>query len=516
MNKELIINVTSNEITIALFEDKQLVELNKEKCKTGFAVGDIYLGKVKKIMPGLNAAFVNVGYEKDAFIHYLDLGPQFTTQQKLVNILTNNKKIPNFETMRLDKAMGKNGKISGFIASGQSILVQIAKEAISTKGPRLTCDMSLAGRNVVLIPFSNKVSISQKIRSAEERKRLKRIASEVLPNNYGVIIRTAAMGQQDEEIKHDILSLIERWKKVISGVRNSTAPALILNEENRTTTIIRDLLNGSFSSICIDDQTVYEEVREYIRTIAPEKEKIVKLYKGNVPIFDNFDVSKQIMSLFSKYVSLKKGAYLIIEHTEAMNVIDVNSGNRTKAEDNQEQTAMDVNLAAAKEIARQLRLRDLGGIVIIDFIDLHKAQNKQALYDEMVKLMATDKAKHTVLPLTKFGLMQITRQRVRPVAVQDVTDVCPTCNGTGRIEPTVLLDKKIENKISYLAQDAGHKYIKLRVSPYVSTYLNHGLWSLRRRWMWKYKIQLKIVADQSVGIVDVHYYDKEGKDLYKD
>ena len=222
MNKELIINVTSNEITIALFEDKQLVELNKEKCKTGFAVGDIYLGKVKKIMPGLNAAFVNVGYEKDAFIHYLDLGPQFTTQQKLVNILTNNKKIPNFETMRLDKAMGKNGKISGFIASGQSILVQIAKEAISTKGPRLTCDMSLAGRNVVLIPFSNKVSISQKIRSAEERKRLKRIASEVLPNNYGVIIRTAAMGQQDEEIKHDILSLIERWKKVISGVRNST------------------------------------------------------------------------------------------------------------------------------------------------------------------------------------------------------------------------------------------------------------------------------------------------------
>lgn len=294
MNKELIINVTSNEITIALFEDKQLVELNKEKCKTGFAVGDIYLGKVKKIMPGLNAAFVNVGYEKDAFIHYLDLGPQFTTQQKLVNILTNNKKIPNFETMRLDKAMGKNGKISGFIASGQSILVQIAKEAISTKGPRLTCDMSLAGRNVVLIPFSNKVSISQKIRSAEERKRLKRIASEVLPNNYGVIIRTAAMGQQDEEIKHDILSLIERWKKVISGVRNSTAPALILNEENRTTTIIRDLLNGSFSSICIDDQTVYEEVREYIRTIAPEKEKIVKLYKGNVPIFDNFDVSKQI------------------------------------------------------------------------------------------------------------------------------------------------------------------------------------------------------------------------------
>ena len=513
MNKELIINVTSNEITIALFEDKQLVELNKEKCKTGFAVGDIYLGKVKKIMPGLNAAFVNVGYEKDAFIHYLDLGPQFTTQQKLVNILTNNKKIPNFETMRLDKAMGKNGKISGFIASGQSILVQIAKEAISTKGPRLTCDMSLAGRNVVLIPFSNKVSISQKIRSAEERKRLKRIASEVLPNNYGVIIRTAAMGQQDEEIKHDILSLIERWKKVISGVRNSTAPALILNEENRTTTIIRDLLNGSFSSICIDDQTVYEEVREYIRTIAPEKEKIVKLYKGNVPIFDNFDVSKQIMSLFSKYVSLKKGAYLIIEHTEALHVVDVNSGNRAKVDNDQEQTAMDVNLAAAAEIARQLRLRDMGGIIVIDFIDLHKSENRTALVEKMREMMANDRAKHTILPLSKFGLMQITRQRVRPVAVESVSDVCPTCNGSGKIEPTVLLDKKIENQISFLTQDRGHKFIKLVVSPYVAAFLRKGLWSLRRRWEWKYKVRLEIAEDQSIGIVEIHYHDKKDNDL---
>ena len=513
MNKELIINVTSNEITIALFEDKQLVELNKEKCKTGFAVGDIYLGKVKKIMPGLNAAFVNVGYEKDAFIHYLDLGPQFTTQQKLVNILTNNKKIPNFETMRLDKAMGKNGKISGFIASGQSILVQIAKEAISTKGPRLTCDMSLAGRNVVLIPFSNKVSISQKIRSAEERKRLKRIASEVLPNNYGVIIRTAAMGQQDEEIKHDILSLIERWKKVISGVRNSTAPALILNEENRTTTIIRDLLNGSFSSICIDDQTVYEEVREYIRTIAPEKEKIVKLYKGNVPIFDNFDVSKQIMSLFSKYVSLKKGAYLIIEHTEALHVVDVNSGNRAKVDNDQERTAMDVNLAAAAEIARQLRLRDMGGIIVIDFIDLHKSENRNALVEEMRKLMAADRAKHTILPLSKFGLMQIMRQRVRPETQVDMREVCPACHGTGTVTPAALLDEQIENQIAYFAQDRGERYIRVRVNPVVAAFLKKGLFSLRLRWMMRYKCFIRVVANSHTGIIETKFFDRRNKEL---
>ena len=513
MNKELIINVTPSEIAIALFEDKQLVELNKEKCKTGYSVGDIYLGKVKKIMPGLNAAFVNIGYEKDAFIHYLDLGPQFTSLHKLVGTLTSGKRAPLFQNIRLDKAMGKTGKISGFIASGQPILAQIAKEAISTKGPRLTSDISLAGRNVVLIPFSNKISISQKIRSNEERNRLKRIASAVLPKNYGVIIRTAAMGQQDADIEHDITSLVRRWEKVLDGLRNQTPPSLILNEENRTTTIIRDLLNGSFSSIYVDDHTVYEEIREYIRMIAPDKEKIVKLYKGSTPIFDNFDVSKQIMSLFSKYVSLKKGAYLIIEHTEALHVVDVNSGNRAKVDNDQERTAMDVNLAAAAEIARQLRLRDMGGIIVIDFIDLHKAQNKQALFDEMVKLMSTDKAKHTVLPLTKFGLMQITRQRVRPVAVEEVSDVCPTCNGTGKIEPTVLLDKKIENQISFLTQDRGHKYIKLVVSPYVAAFLRKGIWSLRRRWEWKYKLRLRVVEDQSLGIVEVHYHDDKDNDL---
>lgn len=516
MNRELIVNVNPTEISIALCEDKVLVELNKEQCQTGFAVGDIYLGKVRKIMPGLNAAFVNIGHEKDAFIHYLDLGSQFSSLQKLVASYQPGKRGIRLDAMKLEPPIEKSGKISSYLQVGQTVMVQVAKEAISTKGPRLTADISLAGRNVVLVPFSSKVFLSQKIRSAEEKKRLKGIAAAVLPKNFGVIIRTAAVEAKDSDIEHDIRSLLDKWQKTLQNIRKNPAPAQLMSEMNRANTIIRDSLGGAFSQIVVDDEAMYHEIQNYIRQIEPQSEKLVKLYKGNVPIFDNFDISKQIKSLFAKYVSLRRGAYLIIEHTEAMNVIDVNSGNRTKVEDDQEQTAFDVNLAAAREIARQLRLRDLGGIVIIDFIDMHKAANRQLLYEEMNKLMATDKAKHTVLPLTKFGLMQITRQRVRPVAVQDVTDVCPTCNGTGRIEPTVLLDKKIENKISYLAQDAGHKYIKLRVSPYVSSYLNHGLWSLRRRWMWKYKIQLKIVADQSVGIVDVHYYDKEGKDLYKD
>ena len=484
MNRELIVNVNPTEISIALCEDKVLVELNKEQCQTGFSVGDIYLGKVRKIMPGLNAAFVNIGHEKDAFIHYLDLGSQFPSLQKLVASQQPGKRGMRVEGMKL---VEKTGKIGDYLQVGQNIMVQIAKEAISTKGPRLTSDISLAGRNVVLVPFSSKVFLSQKIRSADEKKRLKRIAAAVLPKNFGVIIRTAAMEAKDEDIEHDIQSQIDRWRKTCAAIKKSTPPAQLMSEMNRANTIIRDSLNGSFSQIAVDDEAMYNDIRNYIRLIEPEKEKIVKLYKGNVPIF--------------------------IEHTEAMNVIDVNSGNRTKAEDNQEQTAMDVNLAAAKEIARQLRLRDLGGIVIIDFIDLHKAQNKQALFDEMVKLMSTDKAKHTVLPLTKFGLMQITRQRVRPVAVEEVSDVCPTCNGTGKIEPTVLLDKKIENQISFLTQDRGHKYIKLVVSPYVAAFLRKGIWSLRRRWEWKYKLRLRVVEDQSLGIVEVHYHDDKDNDL---
>lgn len=513
MNRELVINVTPTEISIALCEDKVLVELNKEQCKTGFAVGDIYLGKVRKIMPGLNAAFVNIGHEKDAFIHYLDLGNQFLSLERVVGSRQPGKRGVKVETMKLEPSIDKDGKIENYLQVGQTIMVQIAKEAISTKGPRLTADISLAGRNVVLVPFTSKIFLSQKIRSNETKKRLRRVASGVLPKNFGVIIRTAAAAAQDVDIEQDILSLVDKWNETLGRIRKSQAPALLMSEMSRANTIIRDSLNSTFSQITVDDEKMYREIKNYIKVIDPKLEKIVKMYKGQVPIFDNFDISKQIKSLFAKYVSLKRGAYLIIEHTEAMNVIDVNSGNRTRAEENQEETAMTVNLAAAKEIARQLRLRDLGGIVIIDFIDLHKAQNRQALFEEMNKLMATDKAKHTILPLTKFGLMQITRQRVRPVAVDDVTDVCPTCNGTGRIEPTILLDKKIENQIQFLTEDRGVKHITLRVSPYVASYLCRGLFSLRRKWQWRYKTRLKVVADQSLGMVDVKYLGRKNEPL---
>ena len=513
MNRELIVNVNPTEISIALCEDKVLVELNKEQCQTGFAVGDIYLGKVRKIMPGLNAAFVNIGHEKDAFIHYLDLGSQFSSLQKLVASYQPGKRGIRLDAMKLEPPIEKSGKIGSYLQVGQTVMVQVAKEAISTKGPRLTADISLAGRNVVLVPFSSKVFLSQKIRSAEEKKRLKGIAAAVLPKNFGVIIRTAAVEAKDSDIEQDIRSLLDKWQKTLQNIRKNPAPAQLMSEMNRANTIIRDSLGGAFSQIVVDDEAMYHEIQNYIRQIEPQSEKLVKLYRGNVPIFDNFDISKQIKSLFAKYVSLRRGAYLIIEHTEAMNVIDVNSGNRTKAEDDQEQTAFDVNLAAAREIARQLRLRDLGGIVIIDFIDMHKAANRQLLYEEMNKLMATDKAKHTVLPLTKFGLMQITRQRVRPAMDVDTSEACPTCFGTGTIKPSILFTDSLEGKIDCLVNKHNVKKFALHVHPYVAAFIKSGRFPLSWKWKLKYSMGIKVIPNQSLGFLEYKFIDSDKNEL---
>ena len=515
--KDLIVDVSEEEVRLALLDNHRLIELNKESSNGhSFTVGDVFLGKVKKVMPALNAAFVDIGDEKEAFIHYLDLGLYFNAFDEFVrktNTNTNAKDL--FTGIELGPILAKEGQIENHLKPGQMVIVQIVKEPISTKGSRLTAEISLAGRNIVLLPFAKKVSISQKIASKEEKKRLETLVRSILPPNYGAIIRTAAEGKNAAILVSELKSLISKWESSWTKLSKSKNVQLLFTEYSKTTTILRDLFNDSFSNIYVNDQREYEEIKKYIAQISPDKEKIVKFYDGDEPLFDKFDVTRQIKSSFGKVVPIKQGAYLVIESTEALNVVDVNSGIRAKTND-QEENTYEVNRYAAEEIARQLRLRDMGGIIIVDFIDMENQEHKNGLYKFMSELMQEDRAKHNVLPLTKFGLMQITRQRVRPVAVEEVKDVCPTCGGTGKIEPTILLDKKIENKISYLAQDAGHKYIKLRVSPYVSTYLNHGLWSLRRRWMWKYKIQLKIVADQSVGIVDVHYYDKEGKDLYKD
>jgi ribonuclease G len=509
VNTELIIDVRSSEVAIALLEDKQLVELNKEKSNVQFSVGDIYLGKVKKIMPGLNAAFIDVGYEKDAFLHYLDLGPQFRSFNKFLQVAQTKKgKTVPLPKFKLEPEIDKDGKISNVLTSGQTVLVQIAKEPISTKGPRLSAEISIAGRNIVLLPFSDKVSISQKITSTEERKRLKRLLESIIPKNFGVIVRTAAEGKKVAILDAELRSLIKKWEMAYEKLKNNQPPNIIVSELKRTSAIIRDMLNVSFNSIYVNDDSIYNDIKEYISTIAPEKEKIVKLYSGKVPIFENFGIEKQIKGLFGKTVSFKSGAYLIIEHTEALHVIDVNSGNRSKAGNDQETNALEVNLAAAEEVTRQLRLRDMGGIIVVDFIDMHLNDNRQMLFDRMKELMSKDRTKHNILPLSKFGLMQITRQRVRPEMHIETLEKCPTCKGSGEIKPAVLLDEEIENRLAFIVNDKDAKKLILKTHPFVAAYLTKGIFSKRYKWSKQYKCSLRVVPISSFSFLEYHFLDQ--------
>lgn len=515
MNKDLIIDAGTSEVTLALLEDKQLVELNKEKRNVKFSVGDIYLGKVKKIMPGLNAAFINVGYERDAFLHYLDLGAQFKTQHRYyTTALQKQGRIPPVSKFKPDPDIDKDGKITDVLAVGQTVIVQITKEPISTKGPRLASEISLAGRNLVLMPYCDKVSISTKIESSEEKNRLKALVQSIKPRNYGVIVRTVAEGKKLSVLDAELRELVEKWESAFRSLRKETkTPRLFIGEMNRTSTILRDMLNVTFNNIHVNDAALSEEIREYIHEIAPEKEKILKVYKGTLPIFDHYGVNKQIKALFGKTVSFKHGAYLIIEHTEALHVIDVNSGNRSRSGNDQESNALEVNMEAAAEIARQLRLRDMGGIIVVDFIDMQTNENKQQLYERMKNVMANDRTKHNILPLTKFGIMQITRQRVRPEINIVTNEKCPSCQGTGETKPTILFTDELERGLNIIVDKIKTRKILLNVHPFVASFLTKGLMSLRLKWSLKYGIRLKVQPVTSYYMLEYRFCDKDGNEI---
>lgn len=512
MSNELLINVTHSEISIALTEDKNLVELHKEKSNQKFTVGDIYLARVKKLMTGLNAAFIDVGYERDAFLHYFDLGPQFITQQKFINKAINSSTPPQIDEVKIYEDIDKNGKISDVLAVGQTVLVQIAKEPISTKGPRLSSEISIAGRNLVLIPFSQKVSVSQKIKSKEERVRLKNLIQSIKPANYGIIVRTVAKNRRVAVLDEEIQSLVKKWEDAIKILYNSTTPAMIISELNRPESLLRDILSNSFNYIHVNNEKVYEQIREYISQIAPEKEKIVKHYDGRVPMFEYFGIVKQIKALFGKTVTIKSGAYLIIEHTEALHVIDVNSGNRSKKANSQETNALEVNMLAAEEIARQMRLRDIGGIIVVDFIDMNSADNKKKVYDKLKEEMDKDRTKHSILPLSKFGLMQITRQRVRPATNIETKETCPVCDGTGEITPSILFIDEIENHLRYLIENKKGR-INLHVHPYIEGYLNRGIFSKRIKWFLKYKQLIKITPAITYSFLEYKFFNNDGEEI---
>jgi len=514
VNRELVISSDVSEVNIVLLEDKQLVELHKEQINSNFAVGDVYFGRVKKILPGLNAAFVDIGNQKDAFLHYLDLGPQINSLLQFSKLAHEGKTAQAvLSKFKLSPDIDKTGKISDFLQAGDQIPVQIAKEPINTKGPRISAEISFAGRYLVLVPFSNRVSVSQKIRSGEERGRLKKLIQSIRPNNFGVIIRTVAEGKKVEELDADMKYLLDKWEQVTESLYGSKAPAKLVSELDRTSAMLRDILNESFNTITVDSQALYDEVKSYIATIAPQKADIVKLYKGKEPIFEHYGVARQVKGSFGRIVTIRNGVYLIIEHTEAMHVIDVNSGHRVNKEASQEENALAVNLESAVEIARQVRLRDLGGIIIVDFIDMHEAKHRKELFEKLQQEMAKDRAKHTILPATKFGLIQITRQRVRPATEVTVQEKCPVCDGTGKIKPSLVYIDEIESSLKYLLLDQNEKEVTLQVHPFIFAYLTKGFFSIARKWRWKYHKKIHVQEVKSFHILQYAFLNKNGDEI---
>lgn len=508
MTSEIIIDAQPKEISIALLEDKRLVEYQREPRDANFSVGNIYIAKVKKLMPGLNACFVDVGYERDAFLHYLDLGSQFNSFAKyLKQVQSDRKRLFPLQKASKLPILQKDSSIQNILEIGQEVMVQVVKEPISTKGPRLTGEISFAGRYLVLIPFGDKVNVSTKIKSGEERARLKQLIQSIRPKNFGVIVRTVAEGKRVAELDAEMKVLFNRWNEAITKVQKTQErPQLIFEETGRAVGMLRDLFNPTYENIYVNDEEICTAVKSYVSLIAPEKAGIVKKYNGKLPIFDNFDVTKQIKSSFGKTINYGHGCYIIVEHTEAMHVVDVNSGNRTK-EKGQEQNALDTNLGAADEIARQLRLRDMGGIIVVDFIDMNLAEDRQMLYERMCKAMQKDRARHNILPLSKFGLMQITRQRVRPVMDVDVAEECPTCFGSGKIRSSLLFTDLLERKIDQLTNKIGINKFYLHVHPYVAAYINEGFISLKRKWQMKYGFGVKVVPSQKLAFMQYEFYD---------
>ncbi len=514
MSTNLIVNETDQGCRIALLKDKDLVEFHFEEDSNRFKVGDIYLGIVKKVVPGLNAAFIDIGYEKDAFLHYLDLGPQVKSLNKFTKFaLTRKNTSAKLSKFKNEPDIHKSGKISQVLSKNQRILVQIVKEPISTKGPRLSCEISIAGRYLVMVPFSNAVNVSKKIDSSEERKRLLRLINSIKPDNFGIIIRTVAQNKDVAELDNDLNNLFETWREGIRTLKKAKPRTKIIGEVSKVSTLLRDILNESFDTVEVDSTSIYNEIKSYIRKIAPDKEKIVRLYNGKSKIFENHGIEKQLKTLFGKSVSLPSGGYIVIEHTEALHVIDVNSGNKSNVESNQEKTALNVNLEAAAEIARQLRLRDMGGIIVIDFIDMRRSENRKKVYDRVKAEMKDDRSKFTILPLSRFGLMQITRQRVRPELNISTQEICPTCNGTGKISASILISDTIEKNLEYILTKQNERSLTIALHPYLYAYFRQGLVSRQVRWFMKYQKWVNLVEDTSMGITEYKFLNRQGEEI---
>ncbi len=516
MNTELVIQSARDNIEIVVLKDGRLVELHQIPLnQTICSVFDIYLGRVKKTSSSLNAAFVDIGYDKDAFLHYHDLGPfyKYSSEYITKTVTSKNTKWNNLET-DFKEPLGKDGLIEDIVKKNDNILVQVSKEPISTKGARVVSEISLAGRYLVLVPFSNRLSISQKIRDDKEKKRLARLIKSIIPKGFGVIIRTVAQNKKVVDLDTDLKNLIRRWIEVYKKLKGAQAPKRISVERSKVLSLLRDILNESFTKIAVDNKSVYEEVRLYLEKFVPEQSNILSLHSAKKSLFEIYNIDRQIKSSFGKSVSMKKGSYLVIEHTEAMHVIDVNSGNRTNKHDSQEENALEVNLQAAVEVARQLRLRDMGGIIVVDFIDMNLAENRKRVTEVLKESMKEDRAKHKILPPSRFGLIEITRQRVRPEISIKTREACPSCNGSGEIEAPIVLVDQIKEKIEALYTNNTIRNVTLNAHPFVISYLKKELSWMPLKWIFvKMGGGLTLREDHSFSLLDYNIVLEESDKL---
>ncbi len=513
MDKELIINSTPTVVQIALLENSKLVELHSQKTNNNFSVGDIFLGRIKRLMPGLNAAFVDIGHKRDAFLHYTDLGPKLSSLAKFTDDSVSTKqKSPLLDDFKFPPDIIKTGKVDQVLKKKQQLLVQILKEPISTKGPRLSCEITIPGRYLVLTPFSNAVAVSKKIANGEERKRLQLLVESIKPKNFGVIVRTAAEGKKVADLHEELKMMVSKWNDIHNQLPKAKGPAKLLSELDKTSSILRDLLSDSFNKIVVNDSQLHQNIKSFLASIAPDQAKILTHYRSKKPVFDAYGVTKQIKASFGKTATMNSGAYLVIEHTEAMHVIDVNSGHKVGSK-SQEEAVLKVNLEAAEEAARQMRLRDIGGIIIIDFIDMKNSDHKKELVNSMKKFMKKDRAQHTILPLSRFGLMQITRQRVRPEVKINTTEVCPTCKGTGRSNATILITDDIERDLTFIAQSRPKSNVKLVVHPFIYAFLKKGIPNTQFKWWYKHRKWIKIESDSNYPLTQYIFFDENEDEI---
>jgi ribonuclease G len=539
MKKDIIINSTANEHRIAILEDGKLAELFAEVPGKDRNVGDIYLGRIAKVMPGIRAAFVDVGLQQDAFLHFSDVGhiEEYSSLFDEDEDEDEGAEANSNERNAIQNAEKENGATTGTngmtdiavaerrgrrehrpeppvnLQKGQDILVQITKEPVGKKGVRVRSALSLPGRFLVLLPFDGKVGVSKKVSNFKEKRRLRKIVRSLLPEGFGAIIRTVAEGKEEELIKQDLDELVKTWNTIEKGVKAEKAPALIYKDMNTTSSVIRDLFSDAVEHVVVDDKKLFKEIRSYVQWMSPDMVDRIEHYHDREPVFDKYGVEKDIQSLLSKKVWLKSGGYLFIEKTEAMTVIDVNSG-RYAAKKEQEQNSLRTNLEASREVTRQLRLRDIGGMVVIDFIDLEDEKNKKKIYDEMKKELRRDRAKVTVLPMTEFGLVQITRQRIRQSIHLSFSEACPTCGGTGLVQSKASTINQIERWIKRFKSESREFRLELHANPTIAEYLAQGTISRMTKIQFKFFVKVRLVPDPNIQMDDFRFFSaKQKKDV---